>query len=50
MVIEQIEWLMKWEPPGLNKFSGLAIPQDAGLPGRLMSWAMGWPLGYGIMK
>lgn len=34
---EQIEWLMKWVPPGLNKFSGLAIPQDAGLPGRLMT-------------
>lgn len=37
MVTEQIEWLMKWVPPGLNKFSGLAIPQDAGLPGRLMT-------------
>lgn len=34
---EQIEWLMKCVPRGLNKFSGLAIPQDAGLPGRLMT-------------
>lgn len=37
LVVEQIEWLMKWVPPGLNKFSGLAIPQDAGLLGRLMT-------------
>lgn len=34
---EQIECLMKWVLPGLNKFSGLAIPQDSGLPGRLMT-------------
>lgn len=37
MGTEQIEWLMKRVPPGLNKFSGLVIPQDAGLPGRLMT-------------
>lgn len=31
------EWLMTQVPPGLDKFSGLVIPQDAGLPGRLMT-------------
>lgn len=39
-VIEQLEWIMNWVPLGLNKFFGWAIPQDAGLQGRLMTT---WP-------